>query len=163
MTDARAEFLAGQRPEDVAFYVADAAVDDPSTLEEYGDRVDDGTLIVVEGEAGRSAFQAATGTDAMGFAKQAMGNEGEIREDLTGGACPDADGGDGDDSDGGGGDDSDAGDGDADAHDARFVFAFAEEQNEDVGGLYGEGDVIHAYAQCACGAAYSHKWLAGER
>jgi len=150
MTDARAEFLAGQRPEDVAFYVADDAVDDPSTLEEYGDRVDDGTLIVVEGEAGRSAFQAATGTDAMGFAKQAMGNDGEIHKDLTGGACPDADGG---------GDD----DGDADGHDARFVFAFAEEQNEDVGGLYGEGDVIHAYAQCACGAAYSHKWLAGER
>jgi len=150
MTDARGEFLAGQRPEDVAFYVADDAVDDPSTLEEYGDRVADGTLIVVEGEAGRSAFRAATGTDAMGFAKQAMANEGEIREDLTGGACPDADGGDADDSD-------------ADGHEARFVFAFAEEQNEDVGGLYGEGDVIHAYAQCACGAAYSHKWIAGER
>jgi len=151
MTDAREEFLAGQRPEDVAFYVADAAVDDPSTLDEYGERVADGTLIVVEGEAGRSAFQAATGTDAMGFAKQAMANEGEIREDLTGGACPDAEGGDGD-----------AGEGDAN-HTARFVFAFAEEQNEDVGGLYGEGDVIHAYAQCACGAAYSHKWVAGER
>ncbi|GAA0665288.1 DUF5807 family protein [Natronoarchaeum mannanilyticum] len=155
MTDARKEFLAGQRPEDVAFYVADDAVDDPSTLDEYGERVADGTLIVVEGEAGRSAFQAATGTDAMGFAKQAMGAEGEIHEDLTGGACPDADGGD---ADGGDADDSDA-----DGHEARFVFAFAEEQNEDVGGLYGEGDVIHAYAQCACGAAYSHKWVAGER
>jgi len=145
MTDAREEFLAGQRPEDVAFYVADDTVDDPTTLEEYGERVDDGTLIVVDGEAGRSAFQAATGTDAMGFAKQAMGNEGEIAEELTGGACPDAD------------------DGDAEGHDARFVFAFAEEQNEDVGGLYGEGDVIHAYAQCDCGTAYSQKWVVGER
>ena len=143
MTDARAEFLAGQRPEDVALYIADAAVDDPDVLDAYGEQVDDGTLIVVDGEKGRGAFQAATGTDAMGFAKQAMGTEGEIGEDLTGGACPEADG-----------------DGE---HATRFVFAFAEEQNEEVGGLYAEGDVIHAYAQCECGTAYSHKWVAGER
>jgi hypothetical protein len=142
MTDARAEFLAGQRPDDVAFYLADTAVDDPSVLDAYGERVAEGTLIVVDSENGRSAFQAATGTDAMGFAKQAMGNEGEIREDLTDGTCPDSE---------------------ADDHATRFVFAFAEEQNEDVGGLYAEGDVIHAYAQCDCGTAYSHKWVAGER
>ena len=140
MTDARAEFLAGQRPEDVAIYLADAAVDDPSTLDSYGERVDDGTLIVVDGEKGRSAFQAATGMDAMGFAKQAMGADGEISEELTGGTCPEGE-----------------------DHATRFVFAFAEEQNEEVGGLYGEGDVIHAYAQCECGTAYSHKWIAGER
>ena len=48
-------------------------------------------------------------------------------------------------------------------HDTRFVFAFAEEQNEEVEGLYNEGDVIHAYVQCTCGTAYSEKWLAGEK
>ncbi|MCL9813614.1 DUF5807 family protein [Natranaeroarchaeum aerophilus] len=140
MTDARAEFLAGERTEDVAFFLADEAVDDPDKLDGFGERVDGGHLLIVDGEAGRAAFQSATGTDAMGFAKEAMGTEGEIDLSLTGGACPDAE------------DD-----------DVRFVFAFAEKQNEEVGGLYGEGDVIHAYAQCTCGTAYSHKWVVGER
>ena len=52
---------------------------------------------------------------------------------------------------------------DADAdHGVEFVFAFAEEQNEEVGGRYAEGDVIHAYAHCACGENYSQKWVVGE-
>ncbi|QSG01553.1 DUF5807 family protein [Natranaeroarchaeum sulfidigenes] len=140
MTEARAEFLAGERTEDVAFFLADEAVDNPDKLDGFGERVDGGHLLIVDGEAGRAAFQSATGTDAMGFAKKAMGTEGEIDRSLTGGTCPDG----------------------AD-HDVRFVFAFAEEQNEEVGGLYGEGDVIHAYAQCDCGTAYSHKWVVGER
>ena len=141
-TDARSAFLAGECPDDVALFISDDAVDDPDVLDAYGERVDGGTLLIVDGEKGRSAFKAATGTDAMGFAKQAMGTEGEIRPDLTGGSCPDAE---------------------SEEHGTRFVFAFAEEQNEDVGGLYAEGDVIHAYAQCSCGTAYSHKWIAGDR
>jgi hypothetical protein len=28
-----------------------------------------------------------------------------------------------------------------------------------VGGVYAEGDVVHAYAQCACGTAYSDRWV----
>lgn len=140
MTEAREEFLAGERTDDVALFLADAAVDTPEKLDEFGERVDGGRLLIVDGEAGRAAFRSATGTDAMGFAKEAMGTEGRIDRSLTGGACPDAE------------DD-----------DVRFVFAFAEEQNEDVGGLYAEGDVIHAYAQCDCGTAYSHKWVVGER
>ncbi|MFC7209443.1 DUF5807 family protein [Natronoarchaeum sp. GCM10025321] len=140
MTEARAEFLAGERLEDVAFFLADRAVDEPEKLDGFGERVDGGHLLVVDGDAGRGAFQSATGTDAMGFAKDAMGTEGEIDRSLTGGTCPDGE-----------------------DHDVRFVFAFAEEQNEEVGGLYAEGDVIHAYAQCTCGTAYSHKWVVGER
>ena len=137
MTDPRAQFLAGERPDDVALFLADSYVSD-DRLEQFGDRVDDGVVIVVDGERGRNAFQAATGTGAMEFAKSAMGREGGIDDDLAGGTCPDAaEGGD---------------------HAVQFVFAFAEEQNEDVGGIYAEGDVVHAYAQCTCGTAYSDRW-----
>lgn len=142
MSNPRAEFLAGDRLEDVALFLADAYVSD-ERLEQFGDRVDDGTLIVVDGERGRNAFQAATGTGAMEFAKSAMSNEGEIADDLTGGQCPDTDD-------------------DDESHDIQFVFAFAEAQNEEVGGIYADGDVIHAYAQCTCGTAFSDRWTVGE-
>ncbi|WP_408957135.1 DUF5807 family protein [Natrinema sp. 74] len=141
MSNPREEFLAGERPDDVALFLADSYVSD-DRLERFGDRVDDGMLIVVDGESGRSAFQAATGTGAMEFAKSAMSNEGEIDDGLTDGRCPDAD--------------------DGEEHAVQFVFAFAEEQNEEVGGIYAEGDVVHAYAQCSCGTAYSDRWNAAD-
>ena len=134
----RDEFLAGDRPDDVALFLADSFVSG-YTLAEYGKSVPNGTLLVVPGETGRSVFKKATEMDAMNFAKQAMGTEGTVAADLAGGDCPEGD------------------------HDVQFVFAFAEEQNEEVGGLYAEGDVIHAYAYCDCGTAFSQKWVAGER
>jgi hypothetical protein len=137
MSNPREAFLAGERLDDVALFLADSYVSD-DRLEQFGDRVDDGILIVVDGERGRSAFQAATGTGAMEFAKSAMSTEGEIEDDLTGGHCPDA-----------------SADGD---HATQFVFAFAEAQNEEVGGIYAEGAVVHAYAQCTCGTAFSDRW-----
>ena len=39
------------------------------------------------------------------------------------------------------------------------VVAVAEERNDSVGGLYAEGDVMHAYAACDCGTTYSEKWV----
>jgi len=135
----RDEFLAGERPEDVALYLADSFVDgDGDGLAKHGERVDGGAVLVVEGEQGRSVFQTATGMDAMGFAGQAMGTEGEIAGDLSGGTCPECDGA------------------------VQFIFAFAEEQNEEVGDLYAEGDVVHAYAYCDCGTAYADKWVTRE-
>lgn len=136
----REQFLAGERPEDVAIYLADAVVDDPDALADYGQRVADGVLLIVPGENGRAAFSNATGTDAMTFAQEAMDGDGEIDPDLTGGTCPECEN-----------------------DDVRIVFAFAEERNEEVGGIYAEGDVIHAYARCADGTAFSQKWVAGER
>ncbi|WP_435316826.1 DUF5807 family protein [Haloarchaeobius sp. TZWSO28] len=136
----RTEFLAGERTDDVALYLADSYVDDIGRLEKYGERADDGIVIVVDGDSGRNAFTVGTGSDAMAFAQEAMKIEGTIGADLTSGECPECEGGTVD-----------------------YVFAFAEEQNEEVGGLYEEGDVIHAYARCTCGAAYSQKWVAGER
>ncbi|WP_137289335.1 DUF5807 family protein [Natronorubrum halophilum] len=139
MTDPREEFLAGERPDDVALFLADSYVSD-DRLERFGERVEDGIVIVVDGESGRNAFQAATDMEAMQFAKSAMDLEGEIDDDLADGRCPDATEGE--------------------EHAVQFVFAFAEEQNEDVGGIYAEGDVVHAYAQCTCGTAYSDRWNA---
>ena len=141
------EFLAGERPEDVALFLADDYLDEDGTIASHGESVEGGVVLVADGEQGRSIFSAGTGMDAMQFAKGAMGNEGEIAADLAGGVCPagEADGED-----------------EAD-HAVQFVFAFAEEQNEEVGGLYAEGDVIHAYAHCECGESFSHKWITGER
>ena len=142
MTDSkRDEFLAGERPDDVAFFLHEAAVSGIDALAEKGERTDDGVVLVVPGDTGRAAFQSATGIDPMGFAKEAMGTEGEVSRDLTGGVCPEGEG---------------------EGHEARLVFAFAEEQNEEVGDLYAEGDVVHAYVACECGERYSEKWVAGE-
>ncbi|EMA25102.1 MULTISPECIES: DUF5807 family protein [Haloarcula] len=138
------EFLAGERPEDVLFFLHEDAVSNPGALAEYADEVEDGHVLVLPGDDGRSAFQSATGIDPMGLAQQAMGTEGDIGDDLTSAVCPVAE--EEPESD----------------HTTRFVFAFAEEQNEDVGGLYAEGDVVHAYAVCACGERYSDKWVVGE-
>jgi NADPH-dependent ferric siderophore reductase len=139
----REQFLAGERPDDVAFFLHEAAVSGIDALAEQGERTAEGVVLVVDGEAGRRAFQSATGIDPMAFAQEAMGTEGAVDRDLTGGTCPDSGG---------------TGDG----HEARLVFAFAEAQNEDVEGLYAEGDVVHAYVACECGQRYSEKWLAGE-
>jgi len=139
-------FLAGDRLDDVAIYVADTVFDGDHPLSTAGIAVDGGVVVVVAGETGREAFADSTGLDPMAFAKQAMDRTGEIDDRLAGGVCPDA------------------GDTDAEAttddHHIEFSFAFAEAENQEVGGLYAEGDVIHAYAHCSCGTDFSQKWVA---
>ena len=142
----REQFLAGERPDDVAFFLHEAAVSGTDALAEQGERTAEGVVLVVDGEAGRQAFQSVTGIDPMAVAREAMGTEGRVDRDLTGGVCPDSEG------DGG----------DREGHQARLIFAFAEAQNEDIEGLYAEGDVVHAYVACECGQRYSEKWLTGE-
>ena len=147
MTDRYADFLAGERPDDVALYLTEAVV---SNVESLADRTDavaraDGVVLVVEGERGRRVFSQFAGTDAMQFARSAMGTDGRVAADLADGECPSATGADASD------------------HDVAFVFAFAEAQNEAVGGLYAEGDVLHAYARCECGTAYADRWVCGDR
>lgn len=134
-------FLAGDRLDDVAIFLADDYLDAEGRLAEIGDEVDGGVVLVVPGEKGRRAFASGTGIDAMEFAQTAMQTDGEISPRLDGGVCPAA----------------------AETHDVEFIFAFAEEENEGVGGLYAEGDVVHAYAHCGCGTSYSHKWVVGSR
>jgi len=145
MTDSsvRAAFLAGERPEDVALYLSASFVDNIDSLAEQGQRTEDGVVLVVDGDRGRSVFKSMTGMDAMDFAGNAMQNTGSIDRDLTGGECPNAAEG-------------------PQEHTPEFTFAFTEAQNEEVGGMYAEGDVVHAYVYCSCGTAYSDKWLAGE-
>jgi hypothetical protein len=132
-------FLAGDRLDHVALFLADDVLDDGGRLADHGTAVDGGVVLVVPGETGRRLFAAGTGTDAMAFAKRAMDTEGDVDRDLQGGVCPDCDAG------------------------AACVLAFAEAQNEAVGGRYAEGDVIHAYAACPDGTAFSDRWVVGER
>lgn len=136
------EFLAGERLEDVALYLTDDQLDEAGKLAEVGEEREEGVVLVVPGEKGRQMFSAGTGMDAMQFAKEAMGEAGSVHADLSGGECP-------------------AGEGDD--HEVQFIFAFAEAENPEVGGMYADGDVIHAYAQCECGESYSEKWVVGSR
>lgn len=138
MTEKLEDFLSGERLDDVAIYVSAAATDDVGVLTAHGIETENGVVLVVPGERGRRAFSNATGLDPMAFAREAMRTEGAIDSDLASGTCPECG-----------------------SDDLRLVFAFAEEQNEGVGGLYAEGDVVHAYARCGCGSAYSDRWVAG--
>lgn len=139
------EFLAGERLDDVVLFISDVFLDADSRLRNVGTETDDGVRVVVDGESGRSAFEAGTGMDAMGFAQKAMSTEGDVARSLDGGECPRAD------------------EHPDEEHAVEFVFAFAEAENQEVGGLYAEGDVVHSYAHCACGENYSHKWVVGAR
>lgn len=139
----RDAYLAGERLEDVCIYLSDDVVSNPEALADHSEQVDDGLVMVIQGDSGRSAFQNAVGLDPMGFAREAMEADGEIDAALTGGTCPNA--------------------GDGDEHEIRFLFSFAEAENEEAGDLYAEGDVIHAYASCACGQAYSDRWNVGAK
>ncbi|CAI48776.1 uncharacterized protein NP_1370A [Natronomonas pharaonis DSM 2160] len=132
-------FLRGERPDDILVYLHEEGVGSMESLLDIGVRVDDGVVLVLPGDEGRAAFQQATGLDAMDFAGMAMQTDGAIDDDCTGGTCPDAD--------------------TDDDHYVKFVFAFVEEQNEGVGGIYADGDVAHGYAACACGTTYSEKWV----
>ena len=136
-----AAFRRGERPDDVCIYLHEEGVGNVEALSELGLRTDDGVVLVLPGEEGRAAFQRATSLDPMDFAGMAMDTEGHVDDSLTSGGCPNADG-------------------DAD-HYVKFVFAFAEARHSEMEGLYAEGDVIHAYAACACGTTYSDKWVAG--
>ncbi len=142
MNPDRREFLDGERPEDVLLFFAESAVSDLGTLAEHGEAVPRGVALVLGAERGRSAFEGATGVDPMTLASAAMDAEGEIDLESFEGNCPETDSTD------------------PDEHAPRFVFAFAEERNEDVGGIYAEGDVIHAYAVCECASVYSERWVA---
>jgi hypothetical protein len=148
MTEDLDAFLAGDRADDVAIYVADEVVDDPEKLVRFGHRTDDGLVLVLDGETGRSVFQTATGVAPMGFAKEAGDRTGTVYADLTGGECPELEA---------------AGESPGD-HRARFLLSFVQLQTEgeSVADRYAEGDVVHAYVQCACGTAYSDRWVAGE-
>jgi len=140
-------FLAGDRPDDILVYLHEEGIGSIDELLEIGTRVEDGVVLVLPGDEGKAAFESATGLDAMDFAGTAMERDGHVADDCTAGVCPDA--GDGRSTDRG-----------SDDHYVEFVFAFAEEQNDAVGGLYAEGDVVHGYAACACGTTYSDKWVA---
>lgn len=143
MSDTRREqFLAGHRPDDVLIYLHEEGVNNIDALADHGQRTEEGVVLVLPGEQGRQAFQQATSLDPMNFAGMAMKNEGTIHRDCTGGECPEGSGPD---------------------HYVKFVFAFAEEGQEQAGGIYEEGTVVHAYAACACGTTYSEKWVAGEK
>lgn len=146
MTDvsAREAFLAGERPDDVALYLSESFVDDVDSLADRGERTDDGVVLVVDGDRGRHVFRSMTGMDAMDFAGSAMQTPGSIEATLAGGECPNATDGPQD-------------------HRPQFTFAFSEAQNDEVGGMYAEGAVVHAYVYCSCGSAYSDKWVAGDR
>jgi len=139
-------YLAGDRTDHVALYLAESYVSDVDELADRDDaeRVGEGVVLVVDGERGRSVFQKITGMAAMDFGSAAMDNPGHVDSDLVGGDCPHA-------ADG------------PEEHTPEFVFSFAEAQNEEVGGMYADGDVIHAYVYCSCGETYSDKWVAGDR
>jgi len=136
-----AGFRRGERVDDVCIYLHEEGVGNVEALSELSLRTGEGVLLVMPGEEGRAAFRRATSLDPMDFAGMAMDTEGEIDDDLTSGTCPDA--------------------GDGAAHYVKFVFAFAEAHHPEMDGLYAEGDVVHAYAACACGTTYSDKWVAG--
>ena len=140
----RSAFLDGDRHDDVALFLSESYLDGQSKLRELGETVDSGSVLVVPGDDGRRAFSAGTGMDAMEFARGAMEARGHVSRALDGGECPRRE--------------SDA----ESPHDVEFIFAFSEAENREVGGLYARGDVIHAYAHCACGASYSDKWVVGE-
>ncbi|WP_435186033.1 DUF5807 family protein [Halobellus sp. EA9] len=145
-------FLAGERHDDVALFLTELYLDSQHKLPKMGETVENGYVLVVPGDDGRRAFSAGTGMDAMEFARGAMERRGHISRSLDGGECPAREEGDA-----GGEADADG----TDAHEVEFIFAFSEAQNEEVGGLYERGDVVHAYAHCACGASYSDKWVVG--
>ena len=131
------EFLAGERLDDVALFLADEYLDSEGTIADHGETVDGGVVLVVDGDRGREIFASGTGMDAMAFAREAMDTTGRIDRDLSGGDPPDG-------------------------GDVQFVFAFAEAKNEEVGGLYAEGDVVHAYAYSSEGTAFSDRWVVGD-
>jgi hypothetical protein len=138
MNEQREAFLEGSRPDEVHIYLDEGAVSNPDALESHGERVDGGIVLVMDGEQARTVFQQAAGIDPMELAQAAMETDGKVSDDCADGTCP----------------------GDGDEHTPQFIFAFAEEENETVGGLYAEGDVIHAYVSCSCGERYSDKWVA---
>jgi hypothetical protein len=130
------EFLAGERLDDVAFFLTEEYLDENGMIANRGEAVEEGVVLVEPGEKGRKLFSSGTGLDVMQFAQKAIGTDGHIERDLSGGESEDGEA-------------------------ARFVFAFAEAQNEGVGGIYGEGDVIHAYAYGEDGTAFSDRWIVG--
>ena len=135
----RAAFLAGQRPDDVQIYLQEDVLSNPEALATHGESVEDGIVLLLDGDEARSIFQEATGIDPMALAQDAMATDGVVDRDGTGGTCPA---------------------GENRNHHPRLIFAFAEAQNEEAGGLYAQGPVIHAYVACACGERYSDKWVA---
>lgn len=146
-TTPREAFLAGERTDDVLLFLADGFVRNADALDAYAERVEDGYVLVLPGDRGRALFPTVAGRAPMEFAQEATERAGSVDPDLTGGRCPDAAG---DRSSGA-------------AHALRFLLAFAQAQTDDVGGPYEAGDVVHAYAQCTCGTAYSDRWVVGDR
>jgi hypothetical protein len=130
-------FLAGDLLDHVALYLSDESLDEAGRIADHGERVDGGVVLVVPGDEGRRLFSAGTGMDAMEFAGRATRTEGRVDRSLAGGDPPDG-------------------------SEVAFVFAFAEAENEEVGGRYAEGDVVHAYAQSTDGTPFSDRWVVGE-
>ena len=138
----RAAFLAGERPDNVQIYLHEDVLSNPEALAAHGESVEDGIVLLLDGDEARTIFQEATGIDPMALAQDAMATEGTVDHDCAGGTCPA---------------------GENRNHHPRLIFAFAEAENEEAGGLYAQGPVIHAYVACACGERYSDKWVATDR
>jgi len=140
MLPERAAFLDGERPSDIHIFLHEDSVSNLDALEAHGERLAEGIALVLDGDEARGIFQRTTGIDPMGLAQDAMGTDGEIGSECTTATCPDGE-----------------------DHTPQFIFSFVEEQNEEVGGLYAEGAVIHGYVACECGTRYSDKWVVEEQ
>lgn len=135
MSDKLAAFKAGKRQDDILVYIADTIVDRPARLADVGHRVDDGTVLVLPGESGKTVFEQTVGERAMDFAGRAMETAGEVDNTLDSGDCP------------------------ACGRDTIDVLlAFVEPAHPEVGGRYAEGPVLHAYVRCSCTTYYSDSW-----
>lgn len=135
----REAFLSGRRPDDVHIYLHEDVLSNPEALADHGEPVEGGMVLLLDGADARDIFQKATGIDPMALASDARSTDGDVDRDCAGATCPVGDGRN---------------------HHPRLIFAFAEQQNEEVGGLYAEGPVVHAYVACACGERYSDRWVA---
>jgi len=135
----RESFLAGERPSDIHIFLHDESISNAAALEDYGERVEDGVVLLMDGDQARGIFQQATGIDPMALAQEAMKRDGSVSNECTEATCPEGE-----------------------EHPPKFIFSFAEEQSEEVGGIYADGPVIHAYVACECGARYSDKWVLDE-
>ncbi|MFB6254969.1 MAG: DUF5807 family protein [Halobacteriaceae archaeon] len=133
------EFLAGNRPNDIALYFANSFLDNPENLSDYGVSVANGVILIVDGSTGRSIFNEVTGMQPMQFAQRAMQTSGSIESSLTSAECPNSTA--------------------SNNHFIKFLFAFVEEEKNNIDGIYDQGDVMHVYAFCSCDTAFSDRWV----
>ncbi|WP_254280489.1 DUF5807 family protein [Haloarcula marina] len=135
------QFIAGNRPGHIMLFQHENATSLPDDASKVAKNAAEGKMIIQPAVMARDLIDKVLVPNISQFTELSQKRQGNIEPYLTSGDCPEANSNHDED------------------HIIEQLFAFVQPKHNSLGGIYADGDVMHAYARCSCQVHYSDRWV----